>query len=338
MKAMSRQAQPGLLTMVFAFLLFLSPLMGCQGESGNAGDTDKLQIAVIPKGTTQEFWKSIHAGAVKASREADVEIIWQGPQKEDDRQMQIQVVQNFISRQIDAIVLAPLDARSLVRPVEQAVKRDIPVIIIDSGLESEAQTSFVATNNYEGGRLCAKRLAEVLDYKGKIIMLRYMEGSASTTAREEGFLDGLQEFAPDIELLLQNQYAGSTIEKALQASQNILNRFGEIDGIFCPNESSTQGMLRALQTSGRAGKVKLIGFDSNETLINGLRSGELQGLAVQDPFDMGYQGVLTAVATLKGEPVEPRIDTRIMMITADNMDQEDASSLLKPDFERWLNH
>ena len=270
-------------------LLVVFVLTACGSDSQEAA-SDKTQIAVIPKGTTHQFWKSIHAGANKAGSEHDVEIIWQGPQKEDDRQMQIQVVQNFISRGIDAMVVAPLDARSLAPPIEAAVKRGIPVIIIDSGLDSEAHTSFVATDNRQGGALAAERLNEVLGGTGKIIMMRYQEGSASTTNREEGFLDRINEIAPGLTMLSDNQYAGATIEKALQTAQNLLNRYPEVDGIFCPNESSVQGMLRALQTAGRAGEVKLVGFDANETLIKGMREGHIEGLAVQDPFNMAYEG------------------------------------------------
>ena len=314
-------------------LLSILFLAGCNRGSSS----DRLQIAVIPKGTTHQFWKSIHAGANKAASELDVEVIWQGPQREDDRQMQIQVVQNFVSRGISAIVLAPLDSRALVPHVEASVRRNIPVIIIDSGLESDVQSSYIATNNREGGRLGARRLAALLDGKGKVIMLRLMEGSASTTEREEGFLEEIRSIAPEIEILVDNQYAGATVEKALQVSQNLLNRFDEVDGIWTANESSTQGMLRALQTAGRAGTVKFVGFDSNEVLLDGMRDGQLHGLAVQDPFEMGYAGVHTAVAVLKGESYHKLVDTGVMMITPDNIATDEAQSLLKPDLATWLN-
>ncbi|MFV1979638.1 MAG: substrate-binding domain-containing protein [Rhodothermia bacterium] len=315
------------------FFLLAAVLAGCGGSAG----PEKPQIAVIPKGTTHEFWKSIHAGAEKAASELDVEVIWMGPQREDDRQLQIQVIQNFISRDVDAIVLAPLDARSLARPVEAAVERGIPVVVIDSDLDSEAYSSFVATNNFEGGRLSARRLAEVMNGRGKAIMLRVLEGSASTTAREEGFLAEIREIAPDITLLSDNQYAGATMEKALQVSQNLLNRFPEVEGIFTPNESSTQGMLRALQTAGRAGQVRLVGFDNNEVLLEGLRTGQIDGLTLQDPFDMGYRGVKTAVAILNGQPVEKQVDTRMMMVTPDNLNDPTAQELLHPDLSTWLD-
>ena len=321
------------MSLLSGLLISIVCLAGCNRGSSS----DRLQIAVIPKGTTHQFWKSIHAGANKAASELDVEVIWQGPQREDDRQMQIQVVQNFVSRGISAIVLAPLDSRALVPHVEASVRRSIPVIIIDSGLESDVQSAYIATNNREGGRLCARRLSELLDGKGKVIILRLMEGSASTTEREEGFLGEIQSIAPDIEILVDNQYAGATVEKALQVSQNLLNRFDELDGIWTANESSTQGMLRALQTAGRAGTVKFVGFDSNEVLLDGMRDGQLHGLAVQDPFDMGYTGVHTAVAVLNGHSYQKHVDTRIMMITPDNIHTEEAQSLLNPDLATWLN-
>ncbi len=316
-------------------VLILALIAACGGSSDDAAD-DRLQIAVIPKGTTHEFWKSIHAGAEKASDELDVDVIWQGPQKEDDRQMQIQVVQNFVSRGVDAIVLAPLDSRSLVGPVQTAANRNIPVIIIDSGLDAEAHTSFIATNNYEGGRMAGERLASLIDGRGKVVMLRYQEGSASTTAREQGFLDALEEHAPDAELLVNNMYAGATMERALQVSQNILNRFSEVDAIFTPNESSTQGMLRALETSGRSGSIDFVGFDVNATLLDAMRSGMIDGLVVQDPFSMGYLGVKTAVAAIRGEQVETQIDTRSVMVTQENIDDPEIQELIHPDLDRWL--
>jgi len=314
---------------------------GGQQSATSGGDSGtpekKVQIAVIPKGTTHVFWKSVHAGAEKAAQEAGIEIIWMGPEREDDRSQQIDVVQNFISRGVDAIVLAPLDSAALVRPVETAISRGIPVVIIDSDLDSDKHASFVATDNREGGRLGARRLGELLGGKGKAIMIRYAEGSASTQNREEGFLEVMKSDFPDIELVSTDQYAGATKESALQVSQNLLTKFGdEIQGIFAPNESSAFGMLRALQISGRAGKIHFVGFDTSEGLLNGMAAGEVEGLVSQDPFDMGYQGVMAAVATLKGETVEKRIATRLEMITPDNVGTPEIQELITPDLEKWL--
>lgn len=312
-------------------------MAGCGRQQSETAEGKRMQIAVIPKGTTHAFWKSIHAGALKAADEVGGDVIWQGPHKEDDRQMQIQVVQNFISRAVDAIVLAPLDDRALVTPVASAVKRGIPVVIIDSDLQSDVHSSFVATDNVAGGKLCAKRLCELVDGKGKVIMLRYAEGSASTANRERGFLAGMQAYGPEAELLSTSQYAGATIEKAFQSAQNLLNRYAEVDAVFCPNESSTQGMLRALQTAGRAGDVVFVGFDSNETLLAAMRKGEIHGLTLQDPFNMGYLGVKTAIEVVKGNPVEARVDTGVKMLTPENMDEPAMKALVNPPLEKWLD-
>ncbi len=324
------------------WLILLAPVLlcvlGCSPRAADetAAGEKKLQLAVIPKGTTHIFWKSIHGGAAKAAAELDVEITWLGPEKEDDRDMQIQVVQNFISLKMDAIVLAPLDDTALVRPVKDAQARGIPVVIIDSGLNTDEYASFVATDNKEGGRMGARRLGAVMEGKGKALLLRYQVGSASTTNREEGFLEVMAQDFPDIELVSTNQYAGATKETALQASQNLLNKYPEIQGIFCPNESAAFGMLRALKNSGKAGAVKFVGFDTSEGLIAGMRDGEIHGLVSQDPFDMGYLGVKTAVSVIKGQPVEKRIPTRLAMITPDNMDDPEMVELMNPDLDRWL--
>ena len=308
-----------------------SPRTGT-GESG--ADSERPQIAVVPKGTAFTFWKAVHAGAKSAADELNVEIIWTGPNDEGDRRQQIEVVQNFISRGVDAMVLAPADEVALARPVETAVSRDIPVVIIDSNLKSDVQSSFVATDNREGGRMAARQLAKVMDEKGNVILLRFNEGSASNDQREEGFLEELAVAYPAIKVVSSNQYAGTTKESAFQASQNLLNRFGdEVNGIFCPNEPVAFGMLRALETSKRAGKIKFVGFDAGESLIKGMREGSIHGLVAQDPFNMGYRGVKTAVAVLNGEEVEKRIPTRVVTITPENLDSDEIQALISPEVE-----
>jgi len=324
--------------------------LGCKKQDAqkDRAGAAKYQIAVIPKGTTHIFWKSIHAGAVKAERElkaagVDVEVIWKGPLKEDDRESQIRVVEDFVTRGVSGIVLAPLDDAALRMPVKDAVNNNIPVVIIDSGLKSDDYTSFVATDNYIGGRKGGEQLAEILGGKGKVIMLRYQEGSASTMNREQGFLDVLKEKYPDIEVVSSNQYGGATTESAYQASENLLAPLRRadgsltIDGIFCPNESTAFAMLRALQDSALAGKVKYVGFDSSDRLVKGLREGEIHGLVLQDPINMGYLGVKTVMAHLQGEKVEKRIDTGSAVATPENMNEPKIKNLLEPDFKTWLN-
>ena len=314
------------------------PFAGC----GKKTDEKSYTIAVIPKGTTHEFWKSIHAGAVKAQQELNgkgvkVEVIWKGPLREDDRDQQIQVVENFTSRRVSGIVLAPLDSQALVNPVASAVQSGIPVVVMDSGLKSDKQISFVATDNYKGGQLAGEHLAKLLGGKGNVILLRYAVGSASTEEREKGFLDALSKF-PEIKMLSSDQYAGATRETAYQASQNLLNRFGnDVNGIFCANEPSTIAMTKALRDIGKAGgKVKMIGFDAGSQSVRDMKNGDVQGLAVQNPLLMGYLSVVTMVKQLQGENVEKRIDTGVVLVTPENMEQPDIKDLLNPPLDKYL--
>jgi ribose transport system substrate-binding protein len=302
-----------------------------------------MTIAVIPKGTTHEFWKSINAGAFKAREELagqgiKVDVIWKGPLREDDRDQQIQTVENFTSRRVNGIVLAPLDSRALVRPVASAVRAKVPVVIIDSDLNADNYVSFVATDNYKGGEMAGAEMGRLLGGKGNVILLRYAVGSASTEAREKGFLDVLKAQFPEIKLLSADQYAGPTRETSYQASQNLLNRFGrEVNGVFCPNENSAVGMTKALRDIGRAGgKVKMIGFDAGTQLVVDLKAGDVQALIVQNPVLMGYKGVMTMVEHLQGKKVEKRIDTGVVLVTKDNMEQAEIKDLLNPPLAKYL--
>jgi ribose transport system substrate-binding protein len=303
----------------------------------------ELTIAVVPKGTTHEFWKSVNAGAFKARDELNrqglnVNVIWKGPLKEDDRDQQIQTVENFMTRRVSGIVLAPLDSQALVRPVVTAGHANVPVVIIDSDLNSDQHVSFVATDNYKGGVMAARHLGKLLNGQGNVILLRYAVGSASTEQREAGFLDTLQANFPNVKILESNQRAGVTRELAYQVSQNLLNRFGrDLHGVFAPNETSTIAMTKALRDFGLAnGKVKMVGFDAGSQSITDLRNNDIQGLVVQDPMQMGYLGVITLVDHLLGKPVEKRIETVVTLVTRDNMDDAHIRHLLNPPLEAYL--
>ena len=326
---------------LLALLSLVAAPMGACTKS-NSGHK-KYAIAVIPKGTTHEFWKSIHAGAIKAAREyaaqgIDVNVTWKGPIREDDREQQIQVVEGFTSSGQDGLVLAPLDDRALVRPVEDARQAGIPTVVIDSALQSQDIVSFVATDNRKGGSLAADRLGALMGGKGKALLLRYQEGSASTTDREEGFLERLKSAYPDIQVVSADQYAGATRDTAKRASENVLNRFADqVQGIFCPNESSTAGMLLALQDINKAGKILFVGFDSSQSFVDAMRANQIQGLILQDPLAMGYLGVKTIVDHLTGKQVDKRIDTGVTLITPENLNDRRSQELLFPPVDQYLN-
>jgi ribose transport system substrate-binding protein len=308
---------------------------------GGKREAGRTTIAVIPKGTSHVFWQSIHAGAAKAASELNVEIVWRGPLREDDRDSQVSEVEGFVSRGVSGIVLAPLDETALAVPVANAVQRGIPVVIIDSGLKGEGYVSFVATDNRKGGRLAGEQLAKLLGGKGKVVLLRYTEGSDSTNNREEGFLEAMKD-APGIQVLSSNQYGGADVESAYKKSEALLSNYKQpdgrlaLDGIFCPNESTSFAMLRVLQDNGWAGEVRFVGFDSSDNLAKGLGDGLVDALILQDPVRMGYLGVKTMVDHLQGKPVEKRIDTGVHLVTTENMRQPEMKELLQPDLSKWL--
>lgn len=296
--------------------------------------SDQLSVAVIPKGTTHIYWKSVEAGAKKAAAELDVKVTFIGPQREDDRSQQIDLVSNQ-ALQNDAIVLAPLDAVALRDATKTVAGKGKPVVIIDSGLADSAGfiTSYVATDNREGGRIAARRISELLSGKGKVAMLRYMQGSASTEQREEGFLEEIKK-SPGIEVVSAEQFSGATASQAQDVAANLLTRLAEgdglsIQGLFCSNQTNTYGMLQALRGKNLAGKVKFVGFDCDATFIDALKKGEMNGTVLQDPVNMGYLGVKTAVAKLKGEKVEAIIDTGATLVTQENMSEPKTAALIK---------
>ncbi|HTY39187.1 MAG TPA: substrate-binding domain-containing protein [Bacteroidota bacterium] len=292
----------------------------------------KIRIAVIPKGTTHIFWRSVEAGAQAAGKEFGAEIIWKGPLKENDRAQQISIVEQFVEEGVSGIVLAPLDNVALQRPVAAAMKKKIPVLIFDSALKGEAGkdfVSFVATDNVKGGMLGGDHLSKLLGGKGNVVLLRYQVGSASTQEREDGFVAALAK-SPGLKLTVDNRYAGATAGEAKTAAMNMIDRLKEAQGVFAPNESSTFGMLLALRQNNLAGKIRFVGFDTSPPLIEALQKGEIDALVAQDPTKMGYEGVKTLVASIQGKQVPQSVDTGVRLITRENLNTPEIKKLLGP--------
>lgn len=315
-----------------------APVGQSPAASESAAVKKKPRLAVIPKGTTHEFWKTVHAGAIKASQEENVDIVWKGPLKEDDLRGQIDVVQSFVAQGVSGIVVAPLSDTALKAPVKMAVHAGIPVVVFDSDLAGDDHTSFVATDNYAAGKLAGEHMAKVVG-KGNVVVLRYQEGSASTANRERGFLDAVKAH-PDLKVISENQHGGATTESAFATSESLLAAqkagAGNVQGIFTPNESTTFGMLLALRKANLVGKAKFIGFDASEKLVAALKEGALEGLVVQDPMKIGYLAVKTMATHLRGAPVEKRVDTGARLVTRDVLDEPAVKELLQPDLKRWL--
>jgi ribose transport system substrate-binding protein len=311
-------------------------IVGCSSgsetnTSTGVASTKKLRIGFIPKGSTHEFWKAMQAGAEGAAAANDVELIWKGPQKEDDKADQIKVVENFTNQKVDGIIMAPLDEEALKTCSKEAIAKGIKMIIVDSGLKDVETESFIATDNEKAGYMGGERLAKALGGKGKVIMLRYAEGSASTMAREKGFLDAAKKGG--LEVVSEEQHGGASRETAQTASENLLTRFKAADGlsiqgIFCPNESTAFGMMKALQNGKLTGKVKFVGFDSSKELLEAVTAGEIEGLVLQNPTNMGKLAVENMVKVLKGETIEKRVDTGAVLVDKANMESAEVKALL----------
>ncbi len=287
----------------------------------------EVKIAVIPKGTTHIFWQSVHEGAKKAGEEAGVKIFWNGPKLETDREEQIQIIEDFLIKKVSGVVLAPLDSKALVPSVEKMFEGGIPCVIIDSGIDTDKIVSFAATDNYKGGVLAAKRMGQILNDKGKVIVVRYVPNSDSTTQRENGFIDTIKKEFPEIEIV-DEQYGMGTVETALQATEDMLTKNTELDGLYACNASTAVGAMQALQSQGRTDKVKMVGFDAEDALVNGLKSGVIDSLVVQNPYKMGYEGVKAVLARLDGKEVPKRIDTGVELVTIERLEEPAIKDLL----------
>jgi ribose transport system substrate-binding protein len=302
-------------------------------DSSSRDGTKKLRIAVIPKGTSHQFWKSVHAGAEAAAKElGNVDILWKGPETEADTAGQISVVKNFITSHVDGIILAPNHSQALVDVVAEANAEKIPVAVFDSGLGSgPTLVSYIATDNFRGGQLAAKTLVQAMGNEGKVIMLRYKEGSESTEQREKGFLEAMST-EPKIQILSSDQYAGTSTEEALSAATSLLNKYrDQVTGIFAVCEPNCNGTLEALVQTGLAGKVKFVAFDSSESLIKGLSDKSVHGIVLQDPYAMGKESVLAIAKHLQGETVPATINTGEYVATPANESTEPFNRLLRPE-------
>lgn len=318
-----KKALPIIIVLVVIAIVFIGIGIARKGRLGG-----QRQIAVIPKGITHIFWESIRRGAEKAGAEAGVKIFWNGPEREGNREMQIQIIEDFITQKVSGIVLAPIDNKAMVPSVEKIYAKNIPCVIIDSGIDTDKYVSFVATDNYKGGVIAARRMGKILGGKGKIVVVKYAPGSASTMKREDGFINTIEKEFPEIEIV-DSKYGLDTVETSLQAAEDLLTKNTELDGIFACNESTSVGTLRALQSQRRAGKMRMIGFDAGGLLIEGVKAGIVDSLVVQNPYKMGYEGVRVLIATLDGKKVDTRVDTGVMLVTKENLETPEIRALLK---------
>lgn len=289
----------------------------------------KPRIAVVPKGVAFDFWLAVKAGAETAAKEEGAEVIWRGPADETQVEAQKSIIENFITQRVDAIVMAACDERALVPTVKRAMEAGIPVITIDSGLNPDISLCFVATDNIKAARTAADVLAKLIGYEGKVGLIPFIKGAATSNQREQGFKEGLKKY-PKIKLV-SVLYSQSNATIGMQVTENMLTAHPDIKGIFAANEPGAIGCARVLEQRGLKGKVKLVAFDASPTEIEALKSGTIQALIVQNPFKMGYLGVKMAMKAIRGEKIETkRIDTGATVVTMENFKKPEIQKLLFP--------
>jgi ribose transport system substrate-binding protein len=292
--------------------------------------SSKPVIGVVPKGTNHIFWQTVRAGALAAADEFDFEILWNAPQLEVDSSRQIAIVENLINRNVAGLVLAPVDEDALVSVVERAADRGIPVSIFDSAINTDRIISFVATDNYSSGVMAAERMAEILGGEGKVGVIGFMPGSASTMKRESGFVDTVKQRFPGIEIV-GVRFTMADRAKALAEAENLMTAHPDLAGLFADNESSTDGTVRAVKQRGMVGKVKVVGYDASEELVQELEEGTLDSLVVQNPFKMGYESTRAIGLFLRGEQPVGEVDSGAHLILREDLDKPEVQELLFPD-------
>ena len=308
-------------------LLLLIAVTGCQRSEVRV-------VGVVPKGANHIFWQTVHAGAIKAAREFHFGVQWNAPTLEVDSSRQIEIVESMINRRVAGIVLAPVDRQALVRVVERAAREGIPVAIFDSAIDTHRIVSYVATDNTEGGRMAARRLGEVLGGKGKVGVIGFMPGSASTMEREDGFQNEIRKRFPRIEIVGM-QFGMADRAKAMAEAENILTAHPDLAGLFADNESSSSGAVQALK-SRHSTSVKLVAFDASDQLIADLRDGVIDSLVVQDPFRMGYESTRAIGLKLAGQTPPAKIDSGATLVKREDLDKPEIKALLHPGIEQYL--
>jgi ribose transport system substrate-binding protein len=314
-------------------------LAGCPKPTADTGDSggpptppagQPLQIAVIPKGTENQFWQSIKAGADAACAENNQEckVIWDGPNPENDLTAQVNIVNTMVNKKVNGIVIAACDKTALIGPVKAAMSAGIPVVTIDSGINSDDPVAYIATNNVKGGEAAADSLAKLMGEKGKAGYLIFGKGQVSSDERQQGFEEGMKKH-PGIKVIPPLE--ASDTGKAFNNVTNMLTANPDVEGIFAASEPNGISAAQVIQQKKLAGKIKIVAFDSGDKEIEGLRAGTIQALIVQDPYQMWYKGVKTALAAIRKQPItEKTVDSGLKVVTKENIDSPEIQKLLHP--------
>ncbi len=303
-----------------ALLAMLPAGWAANAATGATAHARARHLVVIPKSSDQLFWDLVRSGVELAAQEAEqagmnLALTWRGPAYSGDADAQIRILQSYTRPGVDAIMLAAADRTRLLEPVRAAVAAGIPVIVLDSALDGDTHLALVATDNPAAGRQAAREMARRLNGKGEVMVLRTTPGSASTFDRGRSFVDELRRIAPAVRIVADEFGGGSPGDLRARAAE-MLRQQPAVDGIFTVNESSTDGMLRALRALSPARRPVFIGFDATPLLLEAVGTGEIAALVVQDPRRMGQIGTQLAIKVMTGEwpPATPSMSAAPLLI------------------------
>jgi ribose transport system substrate-binding protein len=288
------------------------------------------EIAVIVKTANSNYWQNVQKGATAAMGEAKgYTMTFQGPAAESAIADEVNMVENAVNRHVAGIVLAPSDPDALVPAMKKAWEAHIPVVLIDSSVSDSGKQyyqSFLSTDNAKAGELCAKAMIDRVGQNGKVAIMSYVPGAGSEVGRVGGFRKYI---AAHSKLQVVGPfYSQSQMANALNQTTDVLSANPDLKGIFGANEPTAVGMGRALQQSGKGGKVVAIGFDGNQDLQGFVRDGTIQAIAVQSSYQMGYKGIQTLVNVIERKTVSKQVDTGVMMVEKQNLDSSEAKNVL----------
>lgn len=354
--------------MVVAVMLLSVALVGCGQEGGTASQAsaessaageasqapaddgaaseapadngEPKDVAVLIKATDSDFWQYVLIGATNYAAENPdkVKVTTDGPPNESDIDQQVSILEQIISREPDAIVIASTSSDATVPAIEDAVAKGIPVITVDNKVNTDKVATLLATDNLKGGATAADTLVEKLkaegkELKGKVGVISNMAGVQVLTDRDQGFIDRMKEIAPDIELI-ETVYVDGDMTKAMDAAADQISANDDLLGFFADNNTVGSGSARAITEAGKENDLVLVAFDSDPEEIKGLGTGAVDALILQDPYGMGYKGVEDALKAIAGETLESYVDTGVTVVTKDNMDDEEIKGLLDPTIKK----
>lgn len=316
-----------------------STASGAAGSSEAGASGEPLNIAIVVKGTSSDYWQTVIMGAKRYGEEngSVVTVSDYGPDTESDAGEQVTVLENVIASKPDAIVIAPTSSEAPVNALKDAMAMGIKVVVIDTPLSTDDYDAFLGTDNYAGGQLAARMMVDALKEKGtyaegaKVAFVAGTAGTKSADDRDTGFMDGLEEYGPELVLVGPN-YSNNVVEQALSIANDFISSEADngLVGMYANNNLTGGATLVALRESGKFGELAFVGFDSSEELLAGMAEGGVDGLVQQDPWGMGYHGVETAVKLCQGETVDKEIDTGVTGITPANVDSDEIQALLDP--------